>query len=111
MSRRSWPRSSGDIWRCFCGGRVLTLLPVGVPHVVAHALPVLLAHLLLPAALAPPSRPRPRSAEASMAAVTMSRANSNREANRNRIMMDEMLRGLPCGRLAFCNNVLPCHDL
>jgi len=25
--------------------------------------------------------------------------------------MDEMLRGLPCGRLAFCNNVLPMQEL
>ena len=52
MSRRSCPRSSGDIWRCFCGWTLLTLLPIRVAHIVTHALAVLLAHLLLPGALA-----------------------------------------------------------
>ena len=38
-------------------------------------------------------------------------AKARNNANRTRIMMDEMLRGLPCGRLAFCNNVLPMPEL
>src|SRR5512134_2123889 len=52
-----------------------------------------------------PSCPRPRCAGESTA------AKARNKAKRARSMMGEMLRGLPCGRLSFCNNLLPMPEL